>query len=207
MPLVHIHQIAPGVQLGLWALSEKSPADILVEPGPELQLRLQTLGSPRRRLEVAATHALLWQMTPGERLLISHDEAGKPLLENRKISVSHTRGMVALMLSEDKEVALDVEYINGRVDKIASHFLLPEEQQATQNTLDRLEHWCAKETAYKYFSASHLGSSQMRVRKTGRTGQQLSVDNLKDGVSLHVSCIVSEGYVLAYAVAQQGRQN
>lgn len=203
MPLVHIHQIAPDVRLGLWALTETAAGEVLGAHGQELQQRLLATGSPKRRLEVAATHALLWQMVGSREQLIGHDDAGKPLLSGWKIGISHTRGLVAVVLSESREVAVDVEYVSSRVDRVASHFLSSDEQAAAHTSLERLEYWCAKETAYKFFSSSHLASTEMRVRKADCSSQQFFVDNLKDGLSLPVSCIVAEGYVLAYAVAQE----
>lgn len=85
-----------------------------------------------RKLEFLAIRALMYEMlkTNGasKGLLshagdITHNEAGKPLFRGYHISVSHTKGYAALILSKNQEVAVDIEYFSDRVERIASKLI------------------------------------------------------------------------------------
>lgn len=77
--------------------------------------------------------------------------------------------MAAVILRENDEnnisslspVAIDIEYISDRVSRIISRFLRPDEEAST--LFQQLVCWCAKETAYKFFSSQHLEFLDMRI--------------------------------------------
>ena len=93
---------------------------------------------------------------------ITHNEAGKPLFRGYHISVSHTKGYAALILSKNQEVAVDIEYFSDRVERIASKFLRKDEKAEDLDA--KLVHWCAKETVFKLFSEEKLMFEDMRVK-------------------------------------------
>ena len=90
----------------------------------------------------------------GYEPLVEHNEDGKPMIEGYHISISHTLGYVAVILSRDYEVGVDIEYVSDRVNRISSRFLRDDE--VFPGTTDKLIAWCAKETMYKLFSSEHL---------------------------------------------------
>src|SRR3712207_4185043 len=102
MPLYRDLCIDGGARLCIWQITER--ADELRCPEG---LDLGQVGSPSRRLEMLAVYRLLAHMTGRCDLLIGHDGNGKPLLDGWHVSVSHTRGWAALMLSRGGEVAID----------------------------------------------------------------------------------------------------
>ena len=63
------------------------------------------------------------------------------------------------MLSRTREVAVDVEYENDRVGRIAHKFFNAGETMPSN--LHLLLAWCAKEAIFKYFSADDLLSSEI----------------------------------------------
>ena len=110
MPFLSTEHLAEDVSLGLWLLDEEE--DFFFKNYPclrDLQEKMTTIGSKQRRLEKLAARALLFEMTNSANLHFSHNDSGKPLVEGYHVSVSHTKGMVALMLSKTREVAVDVE--------------------------------------------------------------------------------------------------
>ena len=171
MALVNIREVYPDVSLGLWRMEETN-ADFFANYPWLLKYRncLESLyKSDVRRIEFLTVRTLLYEMLLlqgiSERKILEmdivHNGAGKPILQGYYISISHTRGYVALILSKKKEVAVDIEYYSNRVEHIASKFL--REDERIQGLESMLVHWCAKETVYKLFSEDSLGFQEMRV--------------------------------------------
>ena len=186
MALIDIRELTPTLRLGLWRMENDTPNDM----------------TPRQR-ESHAVGQLLKAMTADEGLSIGHEDSGKPFLQDAslsrvhsmEISVSHTRGYAALLLSEQKAVGVDIEYISDRVERISSRFIHPEEH--TEGTLQKLLLWSAKETVYKLFSACRLQFFDMRLRSFAP--QVMYVENCKQKIVVEVHYEVSHDYVLTYA--------
>ena len=122
---------------------------------------------------------------------VLHNEDGKPMVEGYHISISHTIGYVAVILSRNYEVGIDIEYFSNRVNRIASRFLRCDE--IFTNTLDTLTAWCAKETIYKLFSSEHLALKDIKVDP-----QSSLVTNMKRNITLKFQCECSSKYILTY---------
>lgn len=192
MPLISIETIASGAQLGLWHIEES--VDELLNRYPSLLSEVSSYRSDARKLEKLAVYSLLFMMTGDTTLRISHNEAGKPFVNGWNISISHTKGYAAVILSKDKNVAIDIEHISPRVCKIADRFVRSDENAPTIESL--LLHWSAKETIYKYFSESNLHFFDMRIRDIKEN--ELWVDNLKDSAKVMVTYRFSPDYVLTF---------
>ena len=107
----------------------------------------------RRQCEWLTVRVLLKKIL-GEEKQISYTAAGKPCLADSSfyISISHTKGYVALALDENDPVAIDIEQISSRVEQIRSRFMNETEEQhlsKTQPLIHVLLHWSAKEAIYK----------------------------------------------------------
>jgi len=192
MPLISIETIASGAQLGLWHIEES--VDELLNRYPSLSSEVSSYRSDARRLEKLAVYSLLFMMTGDTNLRICHNEAGKPSVDGWNISISHTKGFAAVILSKDKNVAIDIEHISPRVFKIANRFVRSDEDAPTLESL--LLHWSAKETIYKYFSESDLHFFDMRIHNIKEN--ELWVDNLKDNTEVMVTYRFSPEYVLTF---------
>ena len=97
----------------------------------------------------------------GEEKQISYTPAGKPYFADSSqfISISHTKGYVAVALDEFYPVAIDIEQISPRVEKLRSRFMDETEEQhlsKTQPLIHSLLHWSAKEAIYKYMDESDI---------------------------------------------------
>lgn len=152
----------------------------------------------RRQREKAAVKSLLYAMTHDESLEISHNSDGKPFVDGWNISISHTRGYAAIMLSKTKRVGLDIEYTDERVSRVVGRFL--REDEPAENVESQLIHWSAKETVYKLFSSEKLLSSQIRLRSfTPQSKGKLIVENLKSNHTVEVEYRINNAFVLTYA--------
>lgn len=155
MSLSKIFESCCGVQVGLWHMTEG--IDQLPKPkGVDLSFR-----SDKRLKEELCVYALLTAMTGNDHLVIGHEPSGKPQLENWSISISHTRGWVAIILSVDFQVGIDIEYTSDRVSKVVNRFIREDEQRTTLS--QQLINWSAKETVYKLFSEQKLDYFDMRL--------------------------------------------
>jgi phosphopantetheinyl transferase len=111
---------------------------------------LSQLKSEARQLEYLAVRVLL-RAVCGEEKHISHYSSGKPFLTDGSfhITISHTRGYVAVGLHATYEVGVDIEYISNRVRKVAGRYMYPDELRHSSDTAYLLVQWSAKETMYK----------------------------------------------------------
>lgn len=209
MAVVNIREVYPGVSLGLWQMDET--VEQLFGQYPHLQAYRSQLEekykNDGRKLEFLAIRALMYEMlkTNGaSKGLLSHagdityNEAGKPLFRGYHISVSHTKGYAALILSKNQEVAVDIEYFNDRVERIASKFLRKDEKAEDLDA--KLVHWCAKETVFKLFSEENLMFEDMRVKPFDTMADwSCDVENLKSRKMAHVDFELTMEFVLTYA--------
>ena len=210
MAVVNIREVYPGVSLGLWQMDE-SPEQ-LFDLYPHLLPYRSSLDdkykNDGRKLEFLAIRALMYEMlrvNGASKGLQSHagdfthNGQGKPLFRGYHVSISHTKGYAALILSKKSEVAVDIEYMSDRVERIASKFLRKDERA---DSLDaKLVHWCAKETVFKLFSEENLLFEDMRVKPFDTMADwACDVENLKSGKTARVDFELAMDFVLTYSM-------
>jgi len=149
-------------------------------------------------MEKLSIYALLFEMTGNKELRITYNSASKPLVEGYNISISHTKGYVVLILSRLRNVAVDIEYMSSRINKIVNKFLRNDEQ--APDTLSQLIHWSLKETTYKLFSAENLDYFEIKVSSfLADNHGAVKVEDLKTGKNQQAYYRVNDAYVLTYA--------
>ena len=210
MAVVNIREVYPGVSLGLWQMDE-SPEQ-LFDLYPHLLPYRSSLDdkykNDGRKLEFLAIRALMYEMlrvNGASKGLLSHaadfthNGQGKPLFRGYHVSISHTKGYAALILSKKSEVAVDIEYMSDRVERIASKFLRKDERADSLDS--KLVHWCAKETVFKLFSEENLLFEDMRVKPFDTMSDwACDVENLKSGKTARVDFELAMDFVLTYSM-------
>lgn len=200
MPLLKKTLNNQSATLALWHLTEQPEDFFALYPSLERyrQTAFNDYHTYARRLEFLAERALLIEITGDEALEIGHEPSGRPVVGGKFISISHTRGYVALMLSASHEVGVDIEYRSERVRKIAPKFIRDDEAEEMEklSTEEMLIIWCAKETAYKYFSADDLQYFEMRVSAIDAEKGSCRVENLKRGATLKIKIEATKEYIL-----------
>ncbi len=108
--------------------------------------------SPRER-ERIAERTLIRQLL-GDKVMLTHDENGRPRLEGVKmyISISHSRHKLCIALSETTETGVDIEELQPRLEEVKYKYM-------TEGALGELREkgslaelalcWSAKEAVYK----------------------------------------------------------
>jgi len=112
-----------------------------------------------RQMELIVVRLLLANMGVNHHDL-GYDENRKPFIQSSSlnISISHTTGIVCIMLSEIDAIGVDIEKVSTRVEKIKHKFLNAHEIEYYDACAEKLKlkwlllAWCTKEALYKYTS-------------------------------------------------------
>lgn len=194
MPLSEIRPVSAHARLGLWRMDERP--DELLALFPHLRQLPMPCTNEGRQREFLSVRALLSVMTGDDTLVIAHEPSGKPTLTGWHISISHTKGFAALILSPSQPVAVDIEQRSDRVRRIASRFIRPDEPACSIERMLTL--WSAKETLYKLHSEDNLQYFEMRVKQWHP--QYLVIENMKSGQLVTLHHELTADYVLTYSL-------
>ena len=135
--------------LGIWEMSESiNELNALIKG-----VKFDHLKSQKRILEILAVRVLLKEMCGNVKL--NYNEYGAPILDNNKyISISHSKQLVAIIVSEFKS-AIDIEIISKRILKIKDKFI------SKFDNIDYLQEdltigWSTKECIFKWYQKGNL---------------------------------------------------
>lgn len=199
MPLISVEEVAPGVRLGLWRIDETVEDFFRREPELScLRDEIGTYGAEQRRIEVLAVRSLMLRLV-GSCAGLCHDVNGRPYLAGgMNIGVSHTKGCAAVIVSPERRVSVDVEYMSERVGRVARRLLRPDEKADTLT--EKLLHWCTKETLYKLYSDDRLALSEIRLLSiAGDAGHgTVTAENIRRNERLDVFYRIADGFVVTY---------
>lgn len=147
--------------LGVWKMEETIP-DLLssfAEANKYLEF-ITRFSSDKRKKEWLTTRVLL-QYLLGEEKEITYSSSGKPFLKDKSyhISISHTKGYVAVALHPYLNLGVDIEYHHDKVLRVKGKFLqtIEEENITKENeVLHLLLHFSSKESVYKLINDEEL---------------------------------------------------
>lgn len=122
---------------------------------PDLKERLKEVQSKSRKLEILAVHKLI-QLKEEEYNQVFYRLDGSPFLRDsqREISISHSRGLVAVLFSEGNRVGMDLEHKTPRILNLVKKFAGIQEvgNAPIQNIEDYyIILWTMKEAIVKLF--------------------------------------------------------
>lgn len=134
---------------------------------PEEFVRLESIRHPEKRLEFAASRYLrtsIFGLKP-----IFYNEFGSPYLDQQGfISLSHTKGLVAMAHSEQFNIGVDVESVREKARQLQSRFVHPSEKEYfdINSAREMSLLWSFKETLYKLTDREGvLFAKELIVRK------------------------------------------
>jgi len=144
-----------GCQLGLWEIVEdyETLFQITYLNNDDI-IRLNTFKNTSRKVESLSVRALLQQLTRPDARIVYYGQSRKPYLDDNSynISVTHSNEYTAILLSKDRQVGIDIEYMSHNIDRIAQKFINKHEIISNDPQVRRKHlyvHWCAKEVLYK----------------------------------------------------------
>ena len=162
MPLLQLFTSGNST-IGLWEITETEEELLSFTQLPEVLEEAAKLKNLVRRTEFLASRILVQELQKHLNLpleLPKKDENGCPCLHhcNYRISLSHTTGMAAAIITTDKAAGIDLEPIREQILKLAPKFLSEQEQQqqVQNDALKTTLYWSIKETIYKLYSKKKL---------------------------------------------------
>ena len=155
------NKLADGALLGIWQLHESQEQLLqMLDNRHWYTAFLDKVTSDTRKKEWLAARVLLKELC-GEEKQIVYYKNGQPFLYDNSfnISISHTKGYIAVLIHPSKRVGVDIERISERVLKVQHKFLLekdlmviPVENELVQTSLL----WSAKESLFKIMDVAEI---------------------------------------------------
>ena len=203
--MLYFDKTTNGCRIAIWHVTETLDELLALLPDDEVvrDEAYERFHSEGRIVEWTAVRVLLCDMLD-RQVPIFYQENGAPYLpeyENLDISISHTRGYVAVALAEHGEVGIDIEQMGEKVERVRHKFIRNDEQADTLVSL--LLHWSAKETAFKILNRNkvdfqkHLRVQPFTQEDEGRF--QLQEYKTDDEQVLDIDYKVFDDFVLTYA--------
>jgi phosphopantetheinyl transferase len=175
MPLLNVYK-SPLV--GIWKIREswQELFDSLINKDAYFP-DLEKLQADKRKQEWLATRLLL-QHLAGRDTCLRYQKNGAPFLPDGKyyISISHTPGFAAVLLSNSPHPGIDIEYPSERAWRLREKYMneneltfilsLCHQKRSDENNIPTSETeiatlcWCAKETAYKALGETEVDFSE-----------------------------------------------
>ena len=165
-------------RLGVWQITETEEElkAITSVPTDELE-EISYIKSESLRKQKYAVRALLDAMFE-EKVYLSHHDNGKPYIENcvTNISITHTEKYVAMILSDNYEVGIDIE-------SLARDFSAVEKKALSEDEIDDLDedsgrneqlaiYWCAKEAICKMLGQYHVNFGELEATFIDKDGYE-----------------------------------
>lgn len=168
---------------------------------------LEKLKLEHRKREFLGIRVALKKALDGAEKEIEYTYDGKPILKDgsHKISFSHCKSCVAVIVHPELDVGIDVELPSAKLSKIHTRFLGQKELEFYEeiNSFDFLRiAWSAKEALYKiigdkaYNFAEQLRILPFQVEKKGA----LNVLHTDTGKLYKLHYMLLDAYTLAYCI-------
>ena len=202
MPLLVEHSLP---LWGIWKIEESSDEllKLLENKQPYYSFVTDTM-TEARKCEWLAARVLVKRLL-GFEPDISYTDAGAPFLVglSKRISISHTKGFAAVILSDNPAAGIDIEYMSDRVKKIRTRFMSASEDSQIDAHFE-IEHllvyWSAKETLFKMIGQSDVDFKehlQIHPFRYSNEGMFLATERrTKKNESFKIHFFVTQEFVL-----------
>lgn len=202
MPLLFKLNGPDSAKLAVWEITEtESELEAQLNYSATMKEQLRPITNPARRLEWMASRLLVQLLTHYDANVI-HSDCGQPSVRESdlNLSITHTRGYAAVLISPEKPVGIDIEHPSPRIVKLAGRFVNQHEEKQIANMSRETGCalvWCAKEAVYKALDVPGI------IFK-----DDITIDKLSDKPegSLHAQVLhgkINEGFELQYIESPQ----
>lgn len=206
MPIVHLHKEKYHT-LAVWSSVEpESSLRQYLRLGSSEMALLEGVSSPTRRREILTVRRLLLEVCGPERKLM-YDKNGKPLLDNGAcISISHSRDHVALIVSEQHPVGIDIEALRPQISSLSKKFIAEDEKIRWGDRLDEpMMHliWGAKEVLFKLYAKGGIDfKTDLLVEPAENDDINAVLTRPDSRFSVPIRHRLLDGFMLVWAVKQ-----
>jgi phosphopantetheine--protein transferase-like protein len=158
-------------EIAVWQVTETEEELMKLSSVPTDEMEdISLIRNEDQRRQKLAVRALLNEVFE-EKMYLNHHDNGKPYLENcvTNISITHTDKYVAIIISDDDELGIDIESLDR-------NFAPVEQKALSEDEIDDLDddkkneqlaiYWCAKEAIFKRMSQNRVNfAEQIEVEK------------------------------------------
>lgn len=140
--------------------------DDLIHEIPQKKIR-ESKFSTKRIIEKYGIETLLAKFLPNEEII--YNDNGKPFLLSNShfISISHNAEWIGLAWSSTKNIGLDIEHCQPKIERISSRFLHVDEIAFAVTIADKTTIWCIKECLVKLLDNKKIDfKNELRTIKT-----------------------------------------
>lgn len=175
---------------------------------PEIYLpEMDKINSIHRKKEFLGLRLALKYCLDGEEKIIHYASGGKPILADNslKISFSHSRNWISVMVHPTSEVGIDIERPTDQIKKIYARFLGTEELKVYKknNDINYLRVvWSTKEALYKIIGESAYNFAKQIQVLPFELQQEGELNALfpKTNKEYRVHYRLADNYTLAYCI-------
>lgn len=185
--------------LGFWEITESFDNIYqMVNLTKEDKETLFSFKNEGRQIEWLSVRALLNSLLRREAYIV-YNEEHKPFIDDNShnISISHSNRLTSVLLSKNRRVGIDIEFMSHRISKIAHKFINSREFITSDKSLEKLHlyiHWCAKEALYKICDKKNINF------KENLTIKPFELEKSGIITGLHHDEGICEEFVLQYKV-------
>ena len=133
--------------IGFWKINENN--NELKKICEDLKVDVPKRKSSQKKREWICTRALLKKIS--NDCEIKYHENGAPYIKNGNISISHTKEMVAIILSQ-KNCSIDIEKKDIKAKLTINKFSILRDLNEFESTIV----WCVKECIYKFYKTKKI---------------------------------------------------
>ncbi len=193
--------------MGLWQIEEDFDRLFAIASLDNDEIKtLFEFKNDLRQLEWLSVRALLNLLT-GKNSKIIYNKEHKPFIMDgsHNLSISHSHKLTSILLSKNKKVGIDLEFMSHRINKIAHKFINEDETITSDKSLEQLHmyiHWCAKEALYKICDKKDINFKDNLTIKPFEIHQSGVINGIhhNDGIyeEYDLTYQVMDNYVIVY---------
>jgi 4'-phosphopantetheinyl transferase EntD len=212
MGLLEIREINPATYSGFWEMTEPlETLQELIQATAGTQLTIPCFTSAVRQRQWLSSRILaykLLQKFTSTCIPLHTNSYGKPVFADDvyQISITHSRQLVAVILSKQNKVGIDIEFISPKVLRVANKFMAPAESKDAAGEIEKtLIYWSAKETLYKLYSKRQLifkdniQIEPFRQEQPGTLNTRIIISDFTAAYQVYYEKM--NDYILTYCVA------
>ncbi len=175
---------------------------------PEELEKYRNISHNKRRCEFLSIRKAI-QFVFDEEEYITYSNNGKPSLaiSGHRISISHSKGLLGIIIHPTLEVGIDLQHESPKIFKIKNRFMSPEElTPETDQEWPLLAYWCAKEALYKYYSKGHVEFNKnlfvapFSLQESGMMHGEVRMPDMHKKLPLHYEIL--EETMIVYTLEQ-----
>jgi 4'-phosphopantetheinyl transferase len=207
MGIIRNEYIEEDCIIGLWEINETFDSLYsMVNLDKEEKDTLYSFKNDDRKLEWLSVRALLNQITKKEARIVYNEER-KPFLQDNSynISISHSHNLTSILLSKQKRVGIDLEFMSHRISKISHKYINATEYITQEKELEKLHlylHWCAKEAMYKICDKKNINFKENLTIKPFEIRQEGNITGIHHDTGIYdqfeLKYLIHDNYVIVY---------